>query len=160
MNHNNAHWTAAVINFRKKRIESYDSMGMERVAVFKVLRQYLDEEHRNKKKKPFDFTGWEDYTLPVRPLDISGMSSLDAGLCRIPHNKRMATTAVSSPASSSSRCLAAKRSSGLPRTTCPTSVGRWSGRSGMSSFGTNHSLHSSAYLVDVSPPLLASLALG
>ena len=68
VNHNNAHWTAAAINFRKKRIESYDSMGMDRGQVFKVLRQYLDEEHRNKKKKPFDFTGWEDYTLPVRPL--------------------------------------------------------------------------------------------
>lgn len=68
MNHNNAHWTAAAINFRKKRIESYDSMGMDRGQVFKVLRQYLDEEHRNKKKKPFDFTGWKDYTLPVRLL--------------------------------------------------------------------------------------------
>lgn len=84
VNHNNAHWTAAAINFRKKRIESYDSMNMDRGQVFKVrvasrpracfrlththgqlLRQYLDDEHRDKKKKPFDFTGWQDYTLPV-----------------------------------------------------------------------------------------------
>lgn len=37
--------------------------------VMKLLRQYIDAEHRNKKKKPFDFTGWVDYTLPVgRPL--------------------------------------------------------------------------------------------
>jgi Ulp1 family protease len=36
VNHNNAHWTAAVINFRHKRIESYDSMGMDRGIVFKV----------------------------------------------------------------------------------------------------------------------------
>jgi hypothetical protein len=28
VNHNNMHWTAAAINFRKKRIESYDSMHM------------------------------------------------------------------------------------------------------------------------------------
>ena len=48
INHSNAHWTAAAINFRKKRIESYDSMGMARSEVFKLLRQYLDDEHRNK----------------------------------------------------------------------------------------------------------------
>ncbi|KAK0208494.1 hypothetical protein DFS33DRAFT_1303966 [Desarmillaria ectypa] len=63
VNHNNMHWTAAAINFRRKRIESYDSMNMNRQLVFKLLRHYLDAEHRNKKKKPFDFTGWEDYTL-------------------------------------------------------------------------------------------------
>ncbi|TBU64827.1 cysteine proteinase [Dichomitus squalens] len=72
VNHSNAHWTAAAINFRKKRIESYDSMGMARGEVFKVLRQYLDDEHRNKKKKPFDFTGWEDYTLPNTPQQENG----------------------------------------------------------------------------------------
>lgn len=36
VNHNNAHWTSAAINFRHKRIESYDSMGMDRGNVFKV----------------------------------------------------------------------------------------------------------------------------
>ncbi|OCH96573.1 cysteine proteinase [Obba rivulosa] len=72
VNHNNAHWTAAAINFRRKRIESYDSMGMERDQVFKQLRSYLDAEHRNKKKKPFDFTGWEDYTLPDTPQQENG----------------------------------------------------------------------------------------
>ena len=33
-----------------------------------ILRDYLDAEHRNKKKKPFDFTGWENHTLEVRFL--------------------------------------------------------------------------------------------
>lgn len=36
INHNNAHWTAAAINFRRKRMESYDSMNLERRMVFKV----------------------------------------------------------------------------------------------------------------------------
>jgi sentrin-specific protease 1 len=79
VNHGNVHWTGAAINFRQKRIESYDSMHDDRGRVYKVsttllqrcnkltldqlLRQYLDLEHRNKKKTPFDFTGWEDYTL-------------------------------------------------------------------------------------------------
>jgi len=63
-------------------------MGMERSNVFKVIRRsplnftlsanvywqllrlYLDAEHRNKKKKPFDFMGWEDYTLEARSSEL------------------------------------------------------------------------------------------
>ncbi|KAJ7706402.1 hypothetical protein B0H17DRAFT_919159 [Mycena rosella] len=66
VNHGNIHWTGAAINFRQKRIESYDSMHDDRARVIKLLRQYVDLEHRNKKKAPFDFTGWEDYA----PADI------------------------------------------------------------------------------------------
>lgn len=36
INHGNAHWTAAAINFRKKRIEAYDSMNMNPSPVHKV----------------------------------------------------------------------------------------------------------------------------
>lgn len=36
VNHGNAHWTAAAVNFRRKRIESYDSMGMRRTNVLMV----------------------------------------------------------------------------------------------------------------------------
>lgn len=87
VNHNNAHWTAAAINFKKKRIESYDSMGMDRSGVYKVraslahpllhlephiatsaqiLREYLNAEHKSKKQKEFDFSGWTDHVLDVR----------------------------------------------------------------------------------------------
>ena len=72
VNHNNSHWTGAAINFRKKSIESYDSMGMDRAQVYKLLRGYLDAEHRNKKKKPFDFTGWVDWTLEDKPQQENG----------------------------------------------------------------------------------------
>lgn len=72
VNHNNSHWTGAAINFRKKRIESYDSMNMDRSQVFKLLRGYLDAEHRNKKKKPFDFAGWVDWTLDDTPQQENG----------------------------------------------------------------------------------------
>ena len=41
VNHNNLHWTAAAINFRKKRIESYDSMGSYRGAVYKVRKLFF-----------------------------------------------------------------------------------------------------------------------
>ncbi|KAI0085606.1 hypothetical protein BDY19DRAFT_964756 [Irpex rosettiformis] len=72
INHGNAHWTGAAINFRRKRIESYDSMGMPRQYVYRALRGYLDAEHKNKKKTPFDFTGWEDYTLEDTPQQENG----------------------------------------------------------------------------------------
>lgn len=38
VNHSNLHWTGAAINFRKKRIESYDSMNLSRTEVFKVCK--------------------------------------------------------------------------------------------------------------------------
>ncbi|KAF7794126.1 hypothetical protein EIP86_005256 [Pleurotus ostreatoroseus] len=72
VNHNNAHWTGAAINFRRKRIESYDSMSMDRSSVFALLRNYLDAEHRDKKKKPFDFTGWVDYCSDETPQQENG----------------------------------------------------------------------------------------
>ncbi|KAG7099478.1 hypothetical protein E1B28_001326 [Marasmius oreades] len=73
VNHNNMHWTGAAINFRRKRIESYDSMNtMDRSRVFKHLRTYLDSEHRNKKKTPFDFSEWNDYTSEDTPQQENG----------------------------------------------------------------------------------------
>ncbi|KAF8640350.1 hypothetical protein AX17_000021 [Amanita inopinata Kibby_2008] len=72
VNHNNAHWTCASINFRRKRIESYDSMGMAKDEVFKHLRSYVDAEHRNKKKQPFDFSGWENYAPDFTPQQENG----------------------------------------------------------------------------------------
>jgi sentrin-specific protease 1 len=36
VNHNNTHWAAAAINFRQKRIESFDSMGIAKKIVFSV----------------------------------------------------------------------------------------------------------------------------
>ncbi|KAJ3756966.1 hypothetical protein EV360DRAFT_47019 [Lentinula raphanica] len=72
VNHINIHWTAAAINFRKQRLESYDSMSFDRSAVFKGLRDYLDAEHRDKRKAPFDFTGWEDYVSKDTPQQENG----------------------------------------------------------------------------------------
>jgi sentrin-specific protease 1 len=72
INHNNSHWTGAAINFRRKRIESYDSMNLDRHQVFKALRSYLDSEHRNKRKKPFDFTGWQNHNPDDTPQQENG----------------------------------------------------------------------------------------
>ncbi|KAF8514523.1 hypothetical protein JB92DRAFT_140256 [Gautieria morchelliformis] len=72
VNHGNVHWTLAAINFRKKRIESYDSMGVHRPNVYKTLRYYLQEEHMDKKKKPFDFNGWVDHYDQDTPQQENG----------------------------------------------------------------------------------------
>lgn len=72
VNHGNVHWTLAAINFKKKRIESYDSMGVYRDNVYKKLRYYLQEEHMDKKKRPFDFTGWVDHYDEDTPQQENG----------------------------------------------------------------------------------------
>ncbi|KAI0695657.1 cysteine proteinase [Cytidiella melzeri] len=81
INHGNAHWSGAAINLRQKRIESYDSMTFERPFVYRALRGYLDAEHRNKKKTPFDFTGWEDYVCELSLQDTpQQMNGFDCGV--------------------------------------------------------------------------------
>jgi len=72
INQGNAHWTCAAINFRKKRIEFYDSLGLKRDAVYGRLREYLDKEHLDKKKKPFDFTDWVDLYDEEMPQQENG----------------------------------------------------------------------------------------
>ncbi|WVQ82951.1 hypothetical protein IAT38_005087 [Cryptococcus sp. DSM 104549] len=75
INQGNMHWTACAINFAKKRIEYYDSMGdygKHREDVFYHVREYLEEEHKDKKGKPMDFDGWQDYFNPKAPQQDNG----------------------------------------------------------------------------------------
>ncbi|PPQ63528.1 hypothetical protein CVT24_004756 [Panaeolus cyanescens] len=72
VNHNNAHWTAAAINFKQKRLESYDSMATLDQGVFKVLKSYVEAESLNKKKKPFDWDGWVDWAPETTPQQENG----------------------------------------------------------------------------------------
>lgn len=72
VNHHNAHWTAGAINFQKKRFESYDSMGMAKEVVWRKLREYVHAEHQNKKKKPFNFDGWENWAPDSTPQQENG----------------------------------------------------------------------------------------
>lgn len=69
---------------KDKRIEYYDSLSTSpdkrafevrplnhpsqlALTIFpnKVLREYLQKEHMDKKKKPIDLSDWEDYYDPV-----------------------------------------------------------------------------------------------
>lgn len=80
INVGNMHWIAAVINFKQKRFEYFDSMGdygANMRSVFKVspvafrhapgvsltrqhLRDYVLAEHKDKKGSEFDLSGWEN----------------------------------------------------------------------------------------------------
>ncbi|PVG02593.1 cysteine proteinase [Serendipita vermifera] len=68
----NSHWTCAAINFRHKRVEYFDSMGMDRPSIRAALHTYLDKEHRDKKSTPFDFTGWTDFFGEDGPQQENG----------------------------------------------------------------------------------------
>ncbi|XP_027766252.1 sentrin-specific protease 1-like, partial [Empidonax traillii] len=56
--HLGVHWCLAVVDFRKKTITYYDSMGGINSEACRVLLQYLKQESLDKKRKEFDANGW------------------------------------------------------------------------------------------------------
>ncbi|ODN80465.1 hypothetical protein L202_02705 [Cryptococcus amylolentus CBS 6039] len=75
INQGNMHWTACAINFARKRIEYYDSMGDHgnaRKSVFSDVRDYLDQEYADKKGGKMDWTGWTDQFNKNTPQQNNG----------------------------------------------------------------------------------------
>ncbi|TPX78554.1 hypothetical protein CcCBS67573_g00139 [Chytriomyces confervae] len=70
--HLGMHWCCSVLNMKKKRIEYYDSLLGGNPTLFKIYRNYLQEESMDKKKIPFDFTGWSDYCPKDIPRQENG----------------------------------------------------------------------------------------
>ncbi|KAJ1911708.1 hypothetical protein IWQ60_010016 [Tieghemiomyces parasiticus] len=66
------HWTCAVVNFRNRRIEYYDSMLGDNSRAFQVIRDYLTAEHQDKKQTPFDLSGWTDWCPKDIPRQQNG----------------------------------------------------------------------------------------
>ncbi|XP_068123440.1 sentrin-specific protease 1 [Hyperolius riggenbachi] len=56
--HLGVHWCLTVVDFRKKTITYYDSMGGQNNEGCKLLLQYLKQESQDKKGIPFDTNGW------------------------------------------------------------------------------------------------------
>jgi sentrin-specific protease 1 len=52
------HWCLGVINFRDKRLEYYDSLFGANPECVQAMREYVNREHLDKKKRPFDWSGW------------------------------------------------------------------------------------------------------
>ena len=60
INMGNMHWITAVIFMKKKRIEIFDSMGSEGSRYLKALFRYIQDEHKDKRKRPLPNTKkWE-----------------------------------------------------------------------------------------------------
>ncbi|XP_071990840.1 sentrin-specific protease 1 isoform X2 [Engystomops pustulosus] len=56
--HLGVHWCLAVVDFRKKTITYYDSMGGHNNEACRILLQYLKQESQDKKGVSFDTNGW------------------------------------------------------------------------------------------------------
>ena len=60
------HWTLAVVDFNKKTITYYDSMGGKDYGLLCRITSYLHQESWNKRKLKFDLPGWKISCLEKR----------------------------------------------------------------------------------------------
>ncbi|KAL4221969.1 SUMO1 sentrin specific peptidase 1 [Mactra antiquata] len=70
--HLGMHWCLAVINFKKKDIQYYDSMGGSNTQCLSALKKYLCDESLDKKKKEFDLEGWKSTIVKDIPQQMNG----------------------------------------------------------------------------------------
>ncbi|XP_061663356.1 sentrin-specific protease 1 isoform X2 [Syngnathoides biaculeatus] len=56
--HLSMHWCLSVVDFRKKAVTYFDSMGGSNDEACKLLFDYLQQESKDKKGKELDTTGW------------------------------------------------------------------------------------------------------
>ncbi|KNC96676.1 uncharacterized protein SPPG_07888 [Spizellomyces punctatus DAOM BR117] len=66
------HWTCAVINFKRKRLEYYDSLHGGHSSIFKNLRHYLEQESKDKKKTTVDLSEWTEHVPKNVPVQLNG----------------------------------------------------------------------------------------
>lgn len=69
---NGVHWCMAIIDFRNKTINYYDSMRKPNDPVLQALLEYLSAESMDKKGVPFDKTGWMMENLYEIPQQNNG----------------------------------------------------------------------------------------
>lgn len=70
--HLGLHWTLAVIDFNCREIRYYDSMNGNNGECLKALRNYLNEEHKDKKGSPYDLTEWNFLHNKNLPQQMNG----------------------------------------------------------------------------------------
>ncbi|XP_058810240.1 sentrin-specific protease 1-like [Phymastichus coffea] len=70
--HLGIHWCMSIIDFRNKTVQYYDSMGSPNDKCLRVLKQYLQDESIDKKKKSFEFLGWNFECIKDIPKQMNG----------------------------------------------------------------------------------------
>lgn len=74
------HWILGVIDLKNKTVSVYDSLGGNHDHTLTLFLRYLEQEHLDKKKTPFDTSDWQKRT----PKDIprqGNMSDCGAFTC-------------------------------------------------------------------------------
>ncbi|XP_043661122.1 uncharacterized protein LOC122625198 [Drosophila teissieri] len=69
---NGVHWCMAIIHLRNKTIRYYDSMGKPNQPVLDALEKYLREESLDKRKQPFDTSGFVIESVQNIPQQLNG----------------------------------------------------------------------------------------
>uniref|UniRef100_A0A8C8YWX1 SUMO specific peptidase 1 n=1 Tax=Prolemur simus TaxID=1328070 RepID=A0A8C8YWX1_PROSS len=77
--HLGVHWCLAVVDFRKKNIIYYDSMGGINNEACRILLQYLKQESIDKKRKEFDINGWQLFSKKSQEIPQQ-MNGSDCGM--------------------------------------------------------------------------------
>ncbi|XP_064460955.1 sentrin-specific protease 1-like [Ornithodoros turicata] len=70
--HLGAHWCLAVIDFRSKTIQYYDSMGGSNPECLEALRDYLKDESLDKRQEKLDMSEWTLETVKGVPQQMNG----------------------------------------------------------------------------------------
>ncbi|XP_034551168.1 sentrin-specific protease 1 [Notolabrus celidotus] len=60
--HLGVHWCLSVVDFRKKKVLYFDSMGGNNDEACRILFEYLQQESKDKKGKEMDTSGWTLYS--------------------------------------------------------------------------------------------------
>lgn len=88
--HLDVHWCLAVINLKKKGVYFYDSMGSDKTDILKTLLNYLEDEHKDKKKSPFDTSGFEIENVKDIPRQMNGS---DCGMFTLKYSEYLSRNA-------------------------------------------------------------------
>ncbi|KAI8388062.1 uncharacterized protein BYT42DRAFT_220418 [Radiomyces spectabilis] len=81
------HWTLGIIHVQKKLVEVYDSLGGNHDYTIKLLFNYLQQEHMDKKGTPLDLSDWTSNT----PKDIPHQKNMsDCGVFTCTFAERLA----------------------------------------------------------------------
>jgi len=74
------HWTLAVINFKLKRFEYYDSLFGHEGSILQDLRKWLCDESLDKKKVAFDTSDWTDLAFKSQSGNPRQQNGHDCGV--------------------------------------------------------------------------------
>merc|ERR1712008_168656 len=88
--HLDVHWCLAVINLKEKSVKFYDSMGSDKPEILKVLLGYIEQEHMDKKKAPFDTSDFELESVKDIPRQMNGS---DCGMFTLKYSEYLSRNA-------------------------------------------------------------------